>query len=298
MTLIHQYPRSFANRAGLVLSLLRSACRMVLRPFEHTTMYLALARLAFQRQLTYRAATLAGLATNAFFGLLRAYVLIALFGARENVAGYSVRDAITYTGLTQALIAYIAVWGWWDLIRSIRTGDVASDLARPIDFFGYWAAQDAGRASAQMLLRGLPLLILYALFYNITLPPTAWHWLALIASLACALFISFGWRFLYSLSAFWVQDAIGIGRAATMLTTFLSGFLMPVAFMPDWMIALMRLTPFPAMINTPIEIYLGHVREPDLLFALAEQLWWVVALVVVSRLVLAVGVRKLVIQGG
>jgi len=149
-----------------------------------------------------------------------------------------------------------------------------------------------------MLLRGLPIMVIYALFYYITLPPTIWHWLALTVSLACALFISFGWRFLYSLAAFWTQDAIGIGRAAATLTTFLSGFLMPVAFMPDWAITLMHLTPFPAMINTPIEIYLGLVRESDLPFALAEQLWWVVVLIVVNRVVLSFGVRKLVIQGG
>jgi ABC-type uncharacterized transport system permease subunit len=37
-------------------------------------------RRAVQRQLTYRAATLAGLATNLFFGLLRAAVLLALRG--------------------------------------------------------------------------------------------------------------------------------------------------------------------------------------------------------------------------
>ncbi|MCA1554140.1 MAG: ABC-2 family transporter protein, partial [Chloroflexi bacterium] len=134
-----------------------------LRPAQHTTMYLALARLAFQRQLTYRAATLAGLATNAFFGLVRAAVLVAMFGARDSLAGYTVRDAITYTGLTQALIAYVAMWGWWDLIRSIRTGEVASDLSRPMDFLGYWAAQDVGRGAAQMLLRGLPMMVLYGL---------------------------------------------------------------------------------------------------------------------------------------
>jgi ABC-2 type transport system permease protein len=261
-------------------------------------LYLALVRLAFQRQLTYRAATLAGLATNAFFGLLRAYVLLALFGARQNVAGYSVRDAVTYTGLTQALIAYIAIWGWWDLIRSIRTGDVATDLSRPHDYYWYWAAQDVGRALAQFVLRGLPIMVLYALFYNITLPPTPLHWLALIPSLACALLISFGWRFLYSLAAFWTQDAIGVGRAAATLTTFLSGFLMPLAFFPDWLITLMHFTPFPAMINTPIEIYLGLVRESDLPLALAEQVWWVLALIVVNRVVLSAGVRRLVIQGG
>ncbi|MGH2524768.1 MAG: ABC-2 family transporter protein, partial [Anaerolineales bacterium] len=140
--------------------------------------YLALARLAFQRQFAYRAANLAGLATNAFFGALRAYVLIALFNAQsaERVAGYSVREAVTYTGLTQALIAYIAIWGWWDMIRSIRTGEVASDLSRPVDYYSYWCAQDVGRGAALLLWRGLPIMALYAFAYQITLPPTALHW--------------------------------------------------------------------------------------------------------------------------
>jgi ABC-type uncharacterized transport system permease subunit len=32
--------------------------------------------------------------------------------------------------------------------------------------------------------------------------------------------------------------------------------------------------------------------------ALAEQVWWVLALIVVNRVVLSAGVRRLVIQGG
>ena len=41
--------------------------------------FLALTRLAAQRQFTYRAAAMAGLATNFFFGLLRAAVMVALY---------------------------------------------------------------------------------------------------------------------------------------------------------------------------------------------------------------------------
>jgi len=66
-----------------------------------------ISKLAFQRQLTYRAATLAGLATNFFFGMLRASVLIALFHGRSEVAGMTINDAITFTGLTQAAIAFL-----------------------------------------------------------------------------------------------------------------------------------------------------------------------------------------------
>lgn len=260
--------------------------------------YLALARLAFQRQLTYRTAHLAGLATNAFFGLLRASVLIALFGAQTQVAGYSLPAAITFTGLTQTLISYINIFPWWDVMKSIRTGEVASDLARPIDYFWYWAAQDVGRALGNLLFRGLPIMVLYALFYRITAPENLVQWAALTASLALALFISFCWRFLVNLAAFWMQDAAGLGRAAWTLALFLSGFLMPLAFLPAWMTTLMRLTPFPAMITTPVEIYLGLVNGRGMFTALVTQAAWGLILYVIARFTLAAGVKKLVIQGG
>jgi ABC-2 type transport system permease protein len=262
--------------------------------------YIALARMAFQRQFAYRAANLAGLATNLFFGALRAYLLIALFNARgaEHVAGYSVQAAVTYTGLSQALISYLALFSWWDVIRSIRTGEVATDLARPVDYVGYWCAQDLGRAAAQILWRGLPMMALYALAYRIVLPPTPQHWLALVVALVLALLVSFGWRFLVSLAAFWTQDAVGLGRLAWTASWFLSGFLMPIAFFPPWMTALMMLTPFPAMVSAPVEIYLGLLDGRELLAALGMQAMWAALLFVVCQLVLAAGVRKLVIQGG
>ena len=58
-------------------------------------LYLELAKKAAQRQLAYRQANLAGLLTNLFFGALRAYVLIALYGARPEIAGYTLTAAVT-----------------------------------------------------------------------------------------------------------------------------------------------------------------------------------------------------------
>ncbi len=261
-------------------------------------MYWAVLCLSFRRQMTYRAANLSGLATNAFFGLLRASVLIALFAARDQVAGYTVGDAVTYTGLTQALLSFIAVFGWWDIMRTIRTGQVAADLTRPYDYFWYWWAQDAGRAGAQLLTRGLPIMIIYVLAYRITLPPTPWHWGALVISLLLALLASFGWRFLVSLSAFWTHDAVGVGRLAWTVGQFLSGMMMPIKFLPVWLIAAMRLTPFPSMLNTPAEVYLGQVPLSGLPGALAVQLGWALLLVIVCRAAMAAAMRKLVIQGG
>lgn len=139
---------------------------------------------------------------------------------------------------------------------------------------------------------------LYVLAYRITSPPTLWHWLALPISLLLGLFVSFAWRFLVSLTGFWTRDATGIGRLAFMLAYFFSGLLMPLAFFPDWAASLLRLTPFSAMMYLPSEVYLGVVRGPGLAAALAVQALWAVALYALARVVLAAGVRHLVLQGG
>ncbi len=262
--------------------------------------FAAILRQSLRRQLAYRAANLAGLATNAFFGFLRASVLIALFAAQNNepVGGFDLSAAITYTGITQALIVWVALWGWWDLIRDIKTGDVAADLQRPFGLFWYWCAQDAGRAIAQFIMRSLPIVVLYALLFPLTWPRDLVQWSGFIASMLMAWLLSFAWRFLYSLSGFWVTDAVGIGRAATFLVTFMSGFLMPIGFFPEWAQVIMQITPFPSLINTPIEVFVNVATGERMLVLLITQAFWVIALIVLAHVVLNAGVRRLTMQGG
>ena len=61
-------------------------------------------------------------------------MLLALFDAQsaERVAGYSAQDAVTFTGLAQALLAYVAIFSWWDMMQSIRLGEVASDFGKAL----------------------------------------------------------------------------------------------------------------------------------------------------------------------
>lgn len=257
-----------------------------------------LCRRSFQRHLTYRAAALAGLMTNLFFGLLRAAVLIALYGARQEMSGISLQGAITYAGLTQALIAYLTLFSWYPIMDSVASGEIASDLLKPLDYYTFWLSQDIGRAFSAMIMRGLPLILFFALVFGITLPETAIQWLALLLGLILSLLVSFSWRFLVNLAAFWTPNALSFGRFAFGLSWVFSGFFLPLRFHPDWFVRLAELTPFPATVNTVVEIYLGVLSGPELLNALLAQVMWLAILIVVGRLVLRAGVRRLIIQGG
>jgi len=216
-------------------------------------------KLAFQRQLTYRAATLAGLATNFFFGMLRASVLIALFHGQPEIAGTTMEDAITFTALTQAAIAILSLFSWYEVMDSVYSGAVSSDMLKPMSYFNFWLAQDSGRAIASFFLRGLTIILAYALFFDLSYPQGISQWAAFFLVLLLSWLISFSWRFMVNLASFWTPNTLGIGRLAFILSWFLSGFFMPLRFFPEWFVKLCNLTPFPYTINVVVEVYLGLV---------------------------------------
>lgn len=259
--------------------------------------YLAAARLGYQRQFAYPASAFWGLVTNLFFGALRVAVLVSLFGSRPQVAGLTVQDAITYTGLTQAFIAAFSLFGWYDFMRVIHRGEVSGDLLRPVNVLAFWAAQDAGRAAGQFVLRGLPMLILFALLWGATFPTGAQAGLTLL-SVLLAWACGFAFRFGVNCAAFWSPDAVGIGRFAWAACGLGCGFLMPLAFFPAWFQTVLAWTPFPAMLNTTVELWLGLRTGPDAWATLGTQLAWTAALFTLTSLVLARGLRRLELAGG
>lgn len=267
-------------------------------PSSTLALLLAVARLGFRRQFAYPQAALWGLLTNSFFGLLRIAVLVALFGSSPQVAGYTVQDAITYAGLTQTLIAALALFGWTDFMRAVHRGEVVTDLLRPHDPLAFWAAQDAGRAAGQFVLRGLPMLALFTLVFGATLPAGAAGWAVTVPSVLLAWALSFLFRFVVNCAAFWTADAVGVGRFAWALWGLGCGFLMPLAFFPPWLQGVLAWTPFPAMLNTPVELWLGVKTGPGAWTALGMQLTWTAALYVLARTVLTRGLRRLEVAGG
>ena len=257
-----------------------------------------LARRGYRRYAAYPGATLAGVFTNTFFGVLQAYILLAVFRHRDDIGSYDATDAVTYVWVAQGLLMTVYIWGWYEVALRVRSGDIATDLYRPLDFQVYWLAQDLGRAVYHALFRGVPPFVVGALAFDVRVPGDAVLWLGFLASLALAVCASFAYRFLFNLAAFWLLDYRGIAVLATVVSTFFSGMIIPIAFFPDWLEALAWALPFAAMVQAPIEVFLGHARGLELAGLLALQALWAVVLLGVGRIVFAAGTRKLVVQGG
>jgi ABC-2 type transport system permease protein len=257
-----------------------------------------LARRGYARYAAYPAASVAGVFVNTIFGFMRAFVLLALFEHRDRIAGYDASATITYVWLGQALIMTIFIYGWQDLALRVRSGDIAGDLVRPVHPLRASLAFDLGRALYHALFRGLPPLAIGAVVFRLVLPAGALEWLAFAFSVALAIVVSFAFRAIYNLAAFWTTDHRGAMLLGGIAVNLFSGFIVPVAFFPDWLAAIANATPFPSMVQLPIDIFIGRASGFDVLRILAVQLTWAVALLIAAERLFALGVRRLVVQGG
>ncbi len=261
-------------------------------------LYYELAKRSLKRQTAYRAANWAGLMTNSFFGVLRSYVFVALYATRLDAAGYDLLDSLRYTWMTQGLLAFIYIWGWYDISASIRTGQVASDLAKPFDYYAFWLSQDLGRAAYHLLFRTIPTYAAGMVLFGLGLPSDPLAWVGFLVSLLCAALVTFAFNFLVNLSAFWMLDTRGPAMLASIFTMFFGGLLLPIAFFPDWLRAIAEALPFQSMMYVPTAIFLGKVTGWAIPLAIAQQLGWFVAITLVGRALLGVATRRLVVQGG
>ena len=261
-------------------------------------LYYEVARRALQRQLAYRTANLAGFFTNAVFGYLRAAVMMALYAQRTDVGGYDVTAAISYSWATQATLMIIALWGWYEVEETIRSGDVVSDLAKPFSYLGYWLARDLGRAAYFLVVRCLPLLVVAVVGFQIRLPTFPLGWAVWLVSIALATVVSFAFRFLVNATAFWTGDARGLGSIAMGVITLLSGFLVPLQWLPPPFGQISLALPFAGMVQTPADLFVGRLAGADLAAALALQAFWAAALLALAQAVVVLATRRVVAQGG
>ena len=260
--------------------------------------YLEVARASFRRVLVYRWANLAGVLTNAFFGIIICYVYVALFSARPTTNGYDLRDTLRYIWLVQSMIMVVLRFRWEDLMLTIRSGAVISDLSKPCDFYGYWFSREVGSSLYYLFYRGIPTYLAGMLFFGIGIPTDWTIWLAFLSSLTLASALGIAYRFLYNISAFWLLEARAIGGIAGVVAMFFGGSYIPLPLLPPWLQAITAWLPFNGLFNVPAEIFTGKLSGIDLSIELLRQALWVVAFTLLARSITTIAARRVVVQGG
>jgi ABC-2 type transport system permease protein len=267
-------------------------------PSDVTT-YLKLVRAGFARQANYRLAMLAGLFTNVVFGFIRAYILIAAIkSAGHPLGGYTTSSISSYVWLSQGLIGCIELSGRAEIGDRVRTGDVAIDFIRPVDLQTWHLAEDMGRAAYTLIPRGLPSVLIGALTVGLIMPHTVLPYLLGIMSIIAGVAISFYGRYAVNILGFWLMDTRGVRTVYLVTSGFLAGLYVPVGLFPGWLHTVAYYTPFPSILQIPINVISGKVVGVEAALDVAMQLGWLVVVCLIGRWLTSAGRRKLVLNGG
>ncbi len=254
--------------------------------------------LAIKEQLTYRLAMLNGAMTNLAWGMFRYYIMLAIYGTIGMLNGMTEAAALTYVPLTQSLLAYLNVFGNMQISQTIYSGQIGMRLLMPQGFFRYWLSYFGGKSIVNLVLRGILLFGIWMLFFPVALPKSIGQWLLFILSMLASWAVSHLWIITVNLSAIWSKDASGILRMTFALQQLLAGMIFPIRLFPLWFQKLCHLTPFPAMLNTSIEVFTGILSGWAAVIAIAQQVGWAIVIFVVGKFILRLGLRKLTLEGG
>ncbi len=254
----------------------------------------ALFTAGFRLQASFRLAMVSGLATNTFFGLVRTAVFLAVYRARDDVAGLDLADAITYVWILQAVFA--VMWSPWmqELPTRIRSGEWTAELTRPGPLLARHLVHDLGRSAAIIVLRAPFPIAFAAVAFELRLPTTPDGIALLAVSIALTAVAAASIRFLIGSIAFWTPDFRGYYSMLFGPLWLLGGFVIPIEYFPGVLAEIAAAGPLGALLRAPVAVATGRA----VVEALALQAFWCVALVVVCKTVLDRATERLVVFGG
>ncbi len=238
--------------------------------------YLTTMRTEIQRQFQYRAATymyLLGMVAEPVI-----YLVVWTTIAEESGG--------TVGGLTTGeLAAYYIVWtfvrqmglvftpyGWeW----RIREGELSGQLLRPLHPIHYDVASFAGGKLPWMIFY-LPIGIALTLLFDPTFDFRAAEIAVFTVAIWGAYLIRTFNQSALGLMCFWTTRVGAAFSLYIMLELLLSGRLVPMTLMPEWVQTLAWFLPFQWTFYFPIETLVGDLSNAELLRGLAMQILWIV----------------------
>ncbi len=240
--------------------------------------YLAGARIGFQREIQYRAATMMMLVGF----LIEPVVYLAVWTTVAEAQGGEIAG---YT--TGALAAYYIVW---TLVRvynlafdptawewRIREGRMNDFLSQPIHPFHRDASFFIGSKFVWTAL-WIPVAVVLTIAFR---PTVEWH-LVNILGFIVAIWGGFAVRFLIlylmGMINFWTTRGAAVFGIIVAAELLLSGRLVPLQLMPRWVESLAAWLPFKWSFQFPIEVLIGRLSPAQIATGIGWQVIWSVGL--------------------
>lgn len=261
------------------------------------TPYIAFAKKSFLMRSAYR--------FDHFMGILDTLLKIFIFWGiyKALYATRMVVDGITMSMVTTSFVLSIglnAVFYVDDnyIPERLRNGSIANELLRPVSVQGRMLAENMGTAVFRLVFHFIPALIVAVCAVGMEAPASPSMLLCFIVSSILGYGILWSVSFAVQMTAFWLVNIWSLTTIKNVFVNVLSGSMIPLWFMPEWMDGVLKYTPFSSIYFTPVQIYLGQLSGQDIINRCLIQIVWIGIIYLLGNLLWIKGQKKLVVQGG
>lgn len=264
--------------------------------------YFSLFRIRFNHNLQYRMVVLGAIAKGVLWVIMESLAYMALYRTSPGTFPMELSQLVSYIWVRQSFIVlFRVVFADGEIYSAIQSGEVAYDLVRPVSLYGRWFCQSASNRLSFALVNCLPVLLLGLVMprpFRATLPRSVTQLLLFAVSALLAFGVTVAMAMLMYISLFYLVSQRGIRIIVTAITDFLSGGVIPLAFFPEQVLRAVRLLPFAAMQNMPLQIFCGNMVGTEAVRGILFQVFWLAALVALGRAAMGIATKKVVVQGG
>jgi ABC-2 type transport system permease protein len=256
------------------------------------------AALAVQETIAYRTPYMVNMLSIVVTYVVIILIWNAVFATRSSVGGYNWPEMKSYLIISLFMSALVSGSSEYRISRQIRTGNIAVELLRPVDYQKTSLAITLGNSLSEGLLVGVACLGFSFALGPALMPPDALAWLGFGAAVVLSFATKFLLVYVFGLVCFWTTSLMGISWLRKGFTDFFSGALIPLAFFPDWLRQTADWLPFRNIVWIPACAWSGRLQGGALLAALGVSLAWVLVLWFLGRFIWWRAMRKVTIQGG
>ena len=264
--------------------------------------YRALFRIRFVNSLQYRAAAIAGLSTQFAWGFMLILGFSAFYESNPYAFPMTLQETVAYFWMQQAFVALFFIWMYENSIfESIESGHISYELVRPMDLYNRWFTMTISNRLARAALRCFPILIVAFILpepFRLVLPSEFYRVGLFFLSMVLSMGVVVSFTMLIYISAFFTINSMGTRIVVGVAGDFLAGGYIPIPFFPDTFRTVVELSPFGAMQNMPLLIFSGHLSGDALIRGLLLQVFWLIGLIFIGRLLMIRALKQVVVQGG
>lgn len=259
--------------------------------------YISIATIKFKNNMVYRFEYVMGIINTVLNFLVYWCIYKALYSGATEVDGITFSMVTTNFVISLGLISAFSKNEMF-LQDKIKQGTIANEFLKPVNFKLRMMFEDLGDGFFKVIFNFLPAVIIAMLFTKLEPPAGIFNFLLCIVSAVLGYLVLWHISFIIQTLAFWLFNVWGLVTIKNVIVNILSGALLPLWFMPEPILNIIKFTPFDSIFFTPVQLYLGQLKGYEIIMNFGRQLLWTGILYAVGELLWRKGIKRLVVQGG